>query len=510
MMNKTTKFSILKSYWYKWSNLFDKFPKWLFAPEARHYPERLTRKELRNRLLHDTPDLHERTTEREAIVDKLMEIEIKRVESIIIDRKNFHEETSRTIRRIFYGIMATCLFCLITLTSESDIQLLIPNSKITLPILNYKMGFDAFLLVGPVVLVGLGIYLHIFVAEHRRFALPVENVQPILPNFAGWTSKLTMLFIFYWTIPITLAVFAWKAWPASLGGILTYLTFGVAAVSIVLQLRRSPQRWRGWAIPLLIVFYAGFIHSFKYITDHRQLSLFKADLSSKDLRSVPLVGANLVEATLKNANLSGADLSRADLSNADLTGAILSGANLRYTKLVAANLSNTKLSKAKLENCDLSNANLAGFVGPINIISNCKITGVALKDLEIDFMYLGKHRTIYALAIEDFEMPKKWLEPAPCADCDELEKVPNWQPKFKYDTEKYELIRFDEMDMHEFCTGEKQNENYNDDIVIYIAKKVPKKLTDGDAITDSDNYEKINGEYFAKGFQKFACDETNH
>jgi len=178
----------------------------------------------------------------------------------VAKRRAFHDEMSKTIRRVFYALVATCLFCVITLAGTQDAQLLTPEATVKLPVLNYPISFAAFLIVGPIILIALAVYLHIFVAQQRRFQIAQEDKQPILPNFGGWTPRLVVLVIFYWMVPITLAVFAWKAWPRPNGLILVSLTLGVAAIFVFLQMRRCPREWRGWALPLLVIAYAYFCY----------------------------------------------------------------------------------------------------------------------------------------------------------------------------------------------------------------------------------------------------------
>ena len=93
-------------------------------------------------------------------------------------RKSFHDDSSKTIRRVFYALMGTCLFCILTLSGSPDSALLSPEAAVTLPVLNYKINFGAFLIVGPFLLVTLTIYLHIFLAQHRMTLIPVKPTFP--------------------------------------------------------------------------------------------------------------------------------------------------------------------------------------------------------------------------------------------------------------------------------------------------------------------------------------------
>ena len=157
-------------------------PSWIFAPEGELLPE--------------PPDPSSQN----------LNVENASYEKLFDQRKAFHDETSKTVRRVFYTLLGTCLFCIITLVGTPDSQLLTPQATVTLPILSYQIGFQAFLLVGPVVLIALTVYLHIFVGQLRLLVIAPENRQPMLPNFNTWTAKLVVLIIFYWMVPFTLGV----------------------------------------------------------------------------------------------------------------------------------------------------------------------------------------------------------------------------------------------------------------------------------------------------------------
>ena len=286
-------------------------------------------------------------------------------------RKSFHDDTSKTIRRVFYALTGTCLFCILTLSGSPDSALLSPKAAVTLPVLNYKINFAAFLIVGPFLLVTLTIYLHIFVAQHRVTLIPVKHRLPMLPNFDSSAARFTVWLVYYWIVPATLVYFVWKAWPQPFEGWLLFdSSVVVVALLVALQIRRCSSEWRLWAIPMLIVSIIAYPIGVYELTTTRHINLFKADLHNQDLRGTNLFRAFLEEANLNNAqlskagligaNLSGADLSDADLSEAYLSVANLSGADLRRAKLNGANLSDADLSEADLSEADLSGANLSG------------------------------------------------------------------------------------------------------------------------------------------------------
>jgi uncharacterized protein YjbI with pentapeptide repeats len=333
--------NLLTRLWSLWTSLFDRLPDWIFAPEAEPPP------------LPPQPE------------DPNFEEEFESYKLSSEQRKAYHDETSKTIRRVFYSLVGACMFCVITLAGSPDVQLLTSGATVKLPALNYDIEFKAFLVVGPVFLIALTIYLHIFVGQHRMVVMSSESQQPMLPNFNSWTARLMVLVISYWMVPITLVVFTWKAWPRPYGPLLGYTALGVATGLVLLQIRRCPRKWRGWGLPLLAFAFAIFYQQFVSVTINSQLNLFKADLSEQDLRTTNLsnaffVEANLSGANLSGANLSGADLLFADLTSADLSGANLSGANLSGVDLLFADLTSADLSEADLTVADLSGADLSG------------------------------------------------------------------------------------------------------------------------------------------------------
>ena len=302
-------------------------PDWLFSPEIGDYPPR------------NGSDAHPNQTEL--------------LESISDRQKAIHDESSTTVRRIFYALVGTCIFCVLTLAGTADSQIVVKGSNVTLPILNYPIGFLEFLIVGPVLLFGLWVYLHIFLGEVRLQNIPQHLKQPTLPNFSGWGARIVVLLTLYWMVPFTFIVFSWKAWPSSSGQLLYYVTIAVAVVSVLLQMRRCPGRWRAWGLPLLALMFVVVFIVADNATQARYLNLYKQNFENQDLERAGLYHADLTRANLRSVILLNADLTKARLFHADLRGA-----NLRYTNLTRADLTRARLNEADLFRANLTRAHI--------------------------------------------------------------------------------------------------------------------------------------------------------
>lgn len=348
----------------RWENLFRRLPVWIFISPPLRLP--------------DPPQIAPGSAP-----SKEQQFALDLYSETLSRRKSFHEETSRVVKRVFLTLLGTCLFCIITLAGSPDIQLITPDAVVTLPLLNYDIGFEAFLLVGPAVLIALVLYLHIFVGQQRCFELPVEHRAAILPNFSSWSARLTATSIFYWLVPFTLAAFAWKAWPRPDGPLLGALTVLVTSSLVFLQIRRCPSESRPWAVPLFLASLITFSAGCFVLIEKRQLNLFKANLAEKDLRNTNLAGAYAAEADLHGANLNGADLSGADLSGADLSAAKLGGTNLSGADLQYANMRGALGIVSNMSGADLRGANLnEAELNMVNFdranLSRAKLSGVDL------------------------------------------------------------------------------------------------------------------------------------
>lgn len=192
-----------------------------------------------------------------------------------------------------------------------------------------------------VVFTALAFYIHIFVGywidleRNRPGVHSSERPHPELPfifNLEYRTPTWLSYFLFYWLVPIMLALFFWRASPRPQAPALMLFTSCLLPVFLFLQLRRRSDRthrigtfvlWFAFVCSILGTIWASST-LLSGVWPARILYLPDVDLNKQDLRFL-----NIRKAHLTRANLSGANLSGANLTGANLTGANLDDANLR-------------------------------------------------------------------------------------------------------------------------------------------------------------------------------------
>ena len=278
-----------------------------------------------------------------------------------------------TIRRTMFTILGYTGFCLIAL-GQPDAMIL-KRSAIKLPVINSDVSPAAFMLLGPVVLVIITAYLHIFVGRWLRMKSVTTAGKlspPYLFNLTSQTATVLTSFIFYWLPPIVLIAFVYKGTPFIGNAALNWLIalFSIIALAL-LSIRRCPIKERKFhnLFPwfFLLTALSVLLFTIEIFKDNdlysRVLNLERADLEDMKLRRAQLKGAILEEAYLMNvdlreAYLTDANLIRANLTDANLTHAYLTNANLTDANLTDANLTNADLIDADLGGANLTNANL--------------------------------------------------------------------------------------------------------------------------------------------------------
>jgi len=268
------------------------------------------------------------------------------------------DDVSTTIRRSMFAMLGYAAFCVVAL-GQPDAQIL-KAAAVQLPVVNTSVSVEGFMLIGPLVLVGLAAYLHIFIGrwvilKHDKTR---DNLRPsYIFNLPGRSAAAVATFIFYWLPPVVLASFVYKALPFTNMRLPTlWLAVLATSVLVFLAIRRCPdnrrKRWNRLLWPLLLLILVNVLYvnpgpgsgsanglNRTYDLSYADLSgayLRRAELNHTELIEAYLIGTDLMGANLLGANLGGADLSEANLRGTNLDGANLLGANLRRADLRGA------------------------------------------------------------------------------------------------------------------------------------------------------------------------------
>ncbi len=320
------------------------------------------------------------------------------------DSEEWHQQTeecSKTIRQVLLSLIGACLFCLVTL-GQTDVILLEGGSTVNIPFTEVYVAPVTFLRIGPLVLIGLTLYLHVLV-EHWislnrvQYRNPRDlGVFPPIPNIDITGSKLLSWFLLDWMVPLVLGLFTWRAAPEQSGAFLfvlslTAFTFGIL---ILLQARLFYASNNGRNMTMTLVFCLALISTCLLTpvllgSHFRSLNLSGTNLREKDLRDAYLPGV-----ILSRAYLTGAKLQRANLEGADLTGAILNEAHMARAKLRGAKLEKAFLNDAELGNASLleavmNGADLRRAKLKVAMMSEAHLEHANLSNAELDYAFLS-------------------------------------------------------------------------------------------------------------------------
>ncbi|KYK49466.1 hypothetical protein A1D31_24425 [Bradyrhizobium liaoningense] len=271
------------------------------------------------------------------------------------------DETAAQVMRVGLTFLGTSAFCLLSLLSP-DSALLGGSEKINVPLAG-PVSFFGFMLLGPAVLIGLRVYLQIYVEHWERLERLARSMSiaraPMLVPFHNLLIRYCSGLIFYLLLPLTMLLFAWKAavfqaWGSGLLGVAA----AVVAIHLMLPLKKFSWPLKAFLSTCVAIVVA--VNVAGYGLAHRPFALFRANLSGQWLVGEEFGGADLRFANLTGTNLGSADLRGADLGRANLSSAKLNGTNLSSAKLVNANLGGADLSDADLTHADLEGANLTG------------------------------------------------------------------------------------------------------------------------------------------------------
>ena len=293
-----------------------------------------------------------------------------------------------------FALLGVGLYCLLKVFGESDKSLIVANTTVQTPLVGTSISFQGFLIVAPLLLAILTVYLHIVYGHWLQLErMRVDENKKILdknnrltgtdepeativsiPALFCFPERLPRLFtnlVFYWFVPLTLWIMAYKAF--ALKEFIFPFSFFASVITLLLlflQINRCPdsksefksksKRWF-WNLPRWVLFglLAAFTVNLPSLSEsfRRPLNLQRVDFHGEWLQGLDMAGANMNNANLQDANLGGANLQSANLQDANLQKALLSEAFLQKAHLERANLQQADIRNANFQGATLKFAN---------------------------------------------------------------------------------------------------------------------------------------------------------
>lgn len=316
-------------------------------------------------------------------------------------------EISRHSRGVFLGVVGGCVYAWLALATTTDLALVVNASSTPLPIIQTEVPIAGFFLAAPVVLLGIYIYLHMYLQRLWRglaklpaffpdaFSLEEKAYPWLLTSLVRlymlrltenrpplWWLQVGISVVCAWVlVPLTVFLFWLRYlpkhdWLGSLGlSLMVVVAFwtGCSMYRITkATLLGERARWRpserlpeiGVAIAMAFLTFGV---STVAITAQRPIEgigfRLYADLRGAELNETVLAGVNLRAANLQGAKLERASLKTALLDGADFRGAVLRATNFSQASIDAADFRRADLWYAdlrgsSLREADFRNANL--------------------------------------------------------------------------------------------------------------------------------------------------------
>ena len=124
-----------------------------------------------------------------------------------------HDELSRDIRKTAMVLLTYCFFCFLTL-GQSDEVIVSATAMLQIPFANTEISPRTFLWAGPLILILLSAYLHVFIREHSKItSLDSTDKLPYIFNLESWFAKGLTAFTFYVLPCIIMLAFAERVFP---------------------------------------------------------------------------------------------------------------------------------------------------------------------------------------------------------------------------------------------------------------------------------------------------------
>jgi hypothetical protein len=298
-----------------------------------------------------------------------------------------YTQTGQRVTQLLITLFGVVSFCFLSLLA-SDRSLLGAESTLDVPFAG-RVSFLGFMIIGPILLIGLRLYVTFFHQHWKALELALESSSAVrAPTVSLLTDPRLQLFsgfLLYCAVPLLMIGFLWKA--AGLPGWGSFFLPPTAAVvgwHLALAIGSSSRlrvlRGIAFVVPVAAALLAVGLYPDSF---RRSMRLSRAELAGANLAGFDLRGADLRRANLEHANL-GADLSGVETgAPAEQAGIKLGPANLDRAHLAYADLRGADLRGTRFEGATLFHANLRGAILSVTDFIRADLTQV--RGQELDF-----------------------------------------------------------------------------------------------------------------------------
>jgi hypothetical protein len=336
------------------------------------------------------------------------------------DKLTHAGETSKHAGTTFFALLAASLYSWLTVGTTTDVALVTGAASSPLPIINTNIALSGFYWVAPLILLGVYLYLHLYL---QRLWGDLASLPAVFPDGEALDAKvypwllnglvrahfahlklsdrplsrlenLVSIALAWWVVPFTLVAFWLRYlprhdwWGTGLHITLITIAIGFGLHSFQLAIRTlsgagepsapgqdkplwtwiwggihsyRPDRWTILAFSLALVLSVGAaIDPGDNLLTRIGYETY-AELRDDDVSTKPSAWTGLEQnADEEIAQVKGADLEGRDLRHADAGGAFLVKAKLSGARLRGADFDDADLRAADFYDADLRDARLVG------------------------------------------------------------------------------------------------------------------------------------------------------
>jgi uncharacterized protein YjbI with pentapeptide repeats len=285
------------------------------------------------------------------------------------------------IQRLMYVLLSFALLCILFLIQGGEAAL-VPGSKTKFPIANVEVDFIIFLFWGPVLLLLLMVYLHMFLGAWDQCSRALGHEKLIcIFSCSSATARLAFVGIFFVMTPLILCMFLYSARSINEITPVTGLMVIIGLIYLTYQMVRLNLGLSWWIKGPVVGLFLGALGVVSAIIwgPVRLYEIYPLQLSGSNLADTnfnlqdclrgakadrinfedslfyrsDLTGIYAPMGNFKKAKMTEATLTGADLGSADFTNAIL-----QYSKLIDAKLANTNFTRAAMRGVDLTSTKI--------------------------------------------------------------------------------------------------------------------------------------------------------